>query len=251
LHLLVAFALEMEFAPWRQARKFLRVSSEPPLYEARVGEASVRVVLTGMGPRGARHAANRALEQGANACVVCGLAGALREGFHRGEIVVGARVREVESQRVLPSDARLLAMALHKGAQSIALCTASYVAATGKAKRRMAPLADAVDMESFLVMEQAAQRGVPAAAIRVIGDLVDEDMPVDFERVVNPQGGIDRWRATAAALKSPHRLPRLIRVGMRSRRATKGLAEFLDRFAISLAAAPFEPSSVEGRIASA
>jgi nucleoside phosphorylase len=204
------------------------------MYEAQVGETTVRVTVTGMGPRAAKHAVKRAMELGADACMVCGLAGALREGFALGEIVVARQAREAESQRVLKSGAGLLARALEKGARPIALCTASYVAATREAKRRMAPLGDALDMESFVVMEQASERGIPSVAIRVIGDLVDEDLPADLALIVDSRGGIKSWRAAAAALRAPHRLPRLIRFGRQSQRAANGLARFLDEFVAGL-----------------
>jgi nucleoside phosphorylase len=246
LQLLIALALEMEFAPWCRGRQFVRVSSEHSLYEARVGESNVRVVVTGMGPRTAKQAASRAMQQSTDACVVCGLAGALQKGFERGEIVVAAQVREAESQRLLKSDARLLARALRNGAQPIELCTASYLVSTAEGKRRMAPLGDAVDMESFVVMEQAAERGIPAVAIRAIDDLVNENLPADLVRVVDSRGEINCWRGAMTALKAPQRLPSLIRFGWQSQRAAKGLARFLDQFVVSLPAEMFVQSDVDG-----
>jgi adenosylhomocysteine nucleosidase len=234
----------MEFAPWRRSRRFVRMSSDFSLYEAPVGESGVRVVVTGMGPRAAKQAMIGAMRQGAaqqiHACMVCGLAGALREGFERGEIVAARQVREAESHRVVESDAGLLARAIKNGARPVTLCTASYVAGTPEAKGRMSPLGDVVDMESFVVMEQAAERGIPAVAVRAISDLANEEMPADLARLIDSRGAINYWRATAAALESPHRLPRLIRFGRQSGRAARDLARFLDRFVAGLPAAGTE-----------
>jgi nucleoside phosphorylase len=234
----------MEFAPWRRNRRFVRVPSDFSLYEARVGESSVGVVVTGIGPRAAKQAMIGAMRPGAaqqiHACMVCGLAGALRDGFARGEIVAARQVREAESQRVVESDAGLLARAIKIGARPVALCTAGYVAGTPEAKRRMAPMGEVVDMESYVVMEQAAERGIPALAVRSIGDLADEDMPADLARLVDSRGEINYWRASAAAMKRPHRLPRLIRFGRQSQRAAADLARFLDQFVAGLPAAGTE-----------
>jgi adenosylhomocysteine nucleosidase len=247
LQLLVAFALEMEFAPWHRSRKFNRVSSDPFLYEAQVGESSVRVVVMGMGPRAAKQAMLGALGQGTrrqfDACFVCGLTGALREGFERSEIVAARQVREADSQRLLESDAGLLERAMHAGARPVTLCTASYVAATTEAKRRMSSLGDVVDMESFIVMEQAAQRGMPSLAIRAIGDLVEDELPSGMAQIINARGELQFWPAVFAVLKAPHRLPALIRFGWQGQRGAKNLAHFLDQLVAALPASPERSSA--------
>jgi len=247
LQLLVAFALEMEFAPWRRARKFARVSYGPSTYEAQVGESSVLVVVMGMGPRAAKQAMLGALGQDTprqfDACFVCGLTGALREGFERGEIVTAGQVREAESQRLLESDTGLLARAMQKGARPVTLCTASYVAATTDAKRRMSSLGDVVDMESFIVMEQTAQLGMPSLAIRAIGDLVEDELPSGMAQIINARGELQFWPAVCAVLKAPHRLPSLIRFGWQGQRAAKNLAHFLDQLIAALPGSPGRSSA--------
>ena len=57
MKILVTFALETEFAPWRKLRAFRRVGSEShALYEAQTGDAQVKVALTGIGQENARRA---------------------------------------------------------------------------------------------------------------------------------------------------------------------------------------------------
>jgi adenosylhomocysteine nucleosidase len=245
LRVLLSFALEMEFAPWLRLRKFARVVSDMPEFSASAGDNDLRVIVTGMGSEAARRAASRALEQPADICIVCGLAGALREGHHHGEILAASSVREAESQRVLKVDSALLEKALNVGARECALCTCKYVVSTAADKRRMAALGDVVDMESFSVMEAAQSRGIPAIAVRVVSDLADEDLPFDFSDCVNALGKINTWRAAGMALRSPARLPGLLRLARHSRLAAKSLAQFLNSFVDTLSDLPKKAEASE------
>jgi len=234
LQVLLSFALEMEFAPWRRLRKFARNASDPPSFSARAGANDLRVILTGMGPDAARRAVLRALQQTADVCVVCGLAGALRDGYRPGEVLAASSVREAETHRVVKSDSALLETALRAGARECALCTVKYVVAAAEDKRRVAPLGDIVDMESFAVMEEAQAREVPAVALRVVSDLAHENLPFDFASAINPEGGIETWRAVRMALGAPARLPKLLRLAFHSQSASKSLAQFLESFVTAL-----------------
>ena len=52
MRILVTFALETEFAPWRALREFRAVQwGDAEVYRAQIGAADVGVLLTGAGPR--------------------------------------------------------------------------------------------------------------------------------------------------------------------------------------------------------
>ncbi len=58
MRILIAFALENEFSPWRALRKFRRSKwNKADVFQAEVGAAHVNVLLTGVGMRqaGAGH----------------------------------------------------------------------------------------------------------------------------------------------------------------------------------------------------
>src|SRR5258708_40222948 len=78
MNILVTFAVEAEFAPWRNRRKFRRLPGDRPRFEAQFGGAHVRAVLTGMGQTQALEAARRALPDRPDIWISTGLAGALR-----------------------------------------------------------------------------------------------------------------------------------------------------------------------------
>src|SRR5258708_37567040 len=80
MNILVTFAVEAEFTPWRNRRKFRRLPGDWPRFEAKFGGASVRAVLTGMGEAHAREAARRMLPDRPDICISTGLAGSAGSG---------------------------------------------------------------------------------------------------------------------------------------------------------------------------
>ncbi len=236
MKILITFALETEFAPWRRLRGFEQVADAAyPAYHARIGKADVRVVLTGVGPAHARRALATAFDPLPDMCITSGLAGALRPEYRRGEILSARETREASSDRTIPSDVRLHEAAIALGARPVEIfCTSDDLAMTGERKRHMGRMADAVEMESFCVLTEASGRGVPAVAIRVISDAVDEELPFDFRQSLDSRGGIQYLRVAGRVARAPHRLPALLRLGWRSWRAAALLARFLDLYVQSL-----------------
>src|SRR5258707_13581448 len=77
MNILVTFAVEAEFTPWRNRRKFRRLPGDWPRFEAKFGGARVRAVLTGMGGAHPRGAARRMLPDRPDICISTVLAGPL------------------------------------------------------------------------------------------------------------------------------------------------------------------------------
>ncbi len=84
MKVLITFALENEFAPWRKLRRFESVSagSLEGAYVAKVGLADVRVVLTGVGRAAVERAIPLAFGDHPHICIVSGLSGGLNP-LHR------------------------------------------------------------------------------------------------------------------------------------------------------------------------
>ncbi len=68
----------------------------------------------------------------------------------------------------------------------------------------------AVDMESFGVLQIAAEQGVPAAVIRVISDEAEHDLP-DFNSAADFDGEVNPRRMAAAMLQRPVASARFLR----------------------------------------
>lgn len=237
---LVTFALEAEFAPWRNMRGFRRIESEAAdTYAARIGDAEVAAVLTGVGPRQAALTASRVMageRESLKCCISSGLAGALRPQYRIGQIMAARRVLSERPfreplERVAVSSVPLVSFAEELGATVAAsFYTTGRVISRAEEKRGLARLADAVEMESFEVLSQAAACGIPAVAIRAISDVADEELPVDLNRVFDNEGRVSFSRVMVQVAHNPKSIPGLVRLGQRSRRAAESLARFLDRY---------------------
>jgi len=236
MKLLVTFALQAEFAPWRRRRNFLRLPADWPVYEADSGAARVRVVLTGMGQDHALMAAKRFLAEKPDICISTGMAGALRSGYRPGDILAARLVGEVGEPLAVASHRELLSTAVDCGARQIErLATSKSVIARAEQKQKLSNEADAVEMESYIILAEAARHGVPAVAIRAVSDTADFDIPYDFAQALDKEGQIGVMKIVPQILRRPTGLPALLRLGRNSRIAARRLADFLDAFAGTMA----------------
>jgi adenosylhomocysteine nucleosidase len=242
VRIFVTLALEAEFVPWRRVRRFREASGGGIReFQAEADGAEVRVVLTGAGRIPAQRAMEKALGSGADVCIASGVAGGLRTGQRVGEILAARRSQELSSQRIRESDARLFEEAVSAGARAAEMfCTAHYVLAKAEDKQRMGRIAEAVDMETFHVMEAAGERGIPCVAVRALSDLAEEDLAFDFSAMMNSEGNVNYGRLAARVAMAPQRLPGLLRLGRQTRLAAGELARFLETFIGRLAGAEAE-----------
>ena len=236
MKILVTFAVRAEFAPWQRRRNFLRLPGAWPVFEAMFGGARVRAILTGMGQDHARDAAKRSFAYKPDICISTGLAGSLRSGYRPGDILAARLVSEVGEPVAVASHRELLSTAVDCGARQIErLATSKSLVARAERKRQLGSQAEAVDMESYTILAEAARCGVPAVAIRAISDTVDFDMPYDFQRARDAQGQIRVMGVVSQVLRRPSGLPGLLKLTRDSRFASRRLADFLDVFAGTMA----------------
>ena len=238
MKILVSFALENEFAPWRRLRTFMRAAElDFAAYGTKVGAADVRVVLTGVGPERARSVIARALQWGPNVCISSGVAGSLRATYRVGEVFGAREVMELESGRTIAANRELVEAAERRGIRlAERLLSSADMVVTAEGKNRLGRMAEAVEMESFAVLAEAAARKIPAVAIRAISDAVDQDLPMDFSGVLDDEGRVKASKVARSLAHAPHKLPALLRLGRDTRLAATKLAEFLDGYIVDLAA---------------
>jgi len=252
LKILVTFALETEFAPWRTLRKFRReMWGAAETHVAEIGGAEVRVILTGVGSRQAALAVSNVSWDEPDTmqfCISSGLAGGLKPAYRVGE-VLSARTVVAESAppdasgRTIESSPALVSFAAEAGATVVdRFYSAERAVSTAHEKRHLGESADAVEMESFQVLLKARADGIPAVAIRSISDAVDEDLPLDMNEVFTERGEVSIPRVLGQVAMRPQSLPGLVRLGRKSKQAAESLAEFLDRYilALSVRAKPLE-----------
>lgn len=230
---LVTFALREEFAPWRRRGGFEPNGSagDGPEYRKRQGEVEVLVMLTSLGPEKAARAVAEVLEKEAFDLVISsGLAGGLRPEHRSGSVLVGRTVRRLDDGCEIETPTKWMERARDLGAAEAVFVTAPRVIVSKEEKRRLAAEADAVEMESFAIVEQAQVRGVPAVVIRAISDPAEAGLPIDFNRVFDARGRVRAAPLVAQLLRRPAAVAGLARLARESRRASVSLAEFLDRY---------------------
>jgi len=233
MRILVTFAVDAEFAPWRKLRGFeKRTTGTAEFFAVQIGGADVNVLLTGVGGKSAWLEATKIVWDGdVDICISSGLAGALRSDYKLGEVLAAREVQAPGWKRVIASDANLVRLAQEVGARAVdSFYSADHVVSLASEKRELGKLADAVEMESGEVLYEAAAFGAKGIAIRGISDTANEDLPLDFNKVMTSAGEVSIPRVIGEVMRHPLSTPRLVRFGSKSKMAAEKLAAFLDRY---------------------
>ncbi len=239
MKVLVTFAVEAEFAPWRRRHAFRRKEyvhgshrkGSDVCYSSRIDDLQLDVYLTGVGWKGARTFLSSLLKQKPDLCISSGLAGGLKPELKSGEIVVAREALLVNGGKKFRSRPLLVELAEETGATPVNLfLTNTQVVCRAQLKQSMAEFGDVVEMESFYVLTGAREQQVPALAIRAISDTVEEDLPLDFGWSMGRNGQINYGKLLLQVGRRPHKIPAMIGFGKRSEKAAQNLADFLDKY---------------------
>jgi adenosylhomocysteine nucleosidase len=232
MRVLVTFAVEAEFAPWRSLRNLASVKvAGVNVFRGQVGRAAVDFVVTGMGVDKAFRASQAAMAEAYQFCVTSGFAGSLSDEHAVGDILVAEGVQLLGKGKTWYCARNLVYAARDDGAKQVKLfLTSDHVVRTANEKRQLAPFADAVEMESFGVLSAAADRKRSAVAIRAVSDDVRNDMPAIVETAVDEHGRVKVAGVVKHIACHPLQLPALIRLGRDSKTAAEALAHFLEAF---------------------
>jgi nucleoside phosphorylase len=232
MRILVTFAVEAEFAPWRKLRDLEEINiANVDVFRAGIGSAKVDFVVMGMGVENAFRLASALLGEPYQVCITSGFAGALREAHQVGHILVADAVQELGKSQTLACARNLVHAAENDGASRVKMfLTSDHVIRTVEEKKQLAPFADAVEMESFGVLMAAAARKRSTVAIRVISDSMRTDMPAIVDTAVDEMGRVKIAGVVRYVARHPLHLPALIRLGRDSKTAAEALAHFLEAF---------------------
>jgi len=232
MRVLVTFAVEAEFAPWRRQRNLREIRvGETPAYQMQIGRAQVDFVVTGMGAENARRVANVMMVGSYTICIASGFAGALKPEHAIGSILVAEAVQQIGKAKTVQSSRNLVSEAQRDGAfRAKMFLTSDSVVRTANEKAKLAPFADAVDMESFAILSCAREHDLAAVAIRVISDTTKRDMPIFLDTIVDEMGRVKIGGLVRKVVSHPIQLPALIRLGRDSRTAAQALAHFLEAY---------------------
>ena len=233
MRILVTFAVEAEFAPWRKLRTFEKqTDGRAEFFSVRIGGADVNALLTGVGGKRAWVETTKTVWDGdVDICISSGLAGGLRSQYQVGEILAAREIQAIAWKQVVASDPQLLQLAERAGARLVdSFYSAERVIRSASEKQQLGKLADAVEMESGEVLFEAAVFGAKGIAIRGISDTSSEDLPMDFNKVMTSEGEVSIPRVLGEVVRHPMSMPALVRFGNQSRMAAEKLAGFLDHY---------------------
>lgn len=201
---IICFAVKEEAAPFR------------PLV---AGRSDVQIVVTGMGAKNASQSFLAALEKATpNFVITAGYAGGLNPGLPPESVVLDATADFPVADKLLQA-----------GAQKGTFLCATTVASTKQEKAALfsRTQCDAVEMESGIIREICAERGIPAATVRVISDAAHEDLPLNFNELMTPEMEMNFGKLAWTLLKSPGKIPELMRFQKRVQSSARKLAQVL------------------------
>src|SRR5207302_4432141 len=215
-------------------------------FEKLIGARSnLRVLLTGSGQRKAERAMRGALaEQLPKLVLTSGFAGGLNPELATGTVVFSTD-EEVPSRRGNEADSPLnvqdpppylggyepclSAALLAADARPAKFYCSEKVVATAEEKRALwvSTGADAVEMESGVIRAICREHNIPSATVRVISDAANEDLPFDFNRLMDANQNLSYGKLALASLKSPGKISALLKLQKHTRLAAEKLAEVL------------------------
>ncbi|MGC8743032.1 MAG: hypothetical protein ACP5T0_04040 [Verrucomicrobiia bacterium] len=180
----------------------------------------IQLFYCGMGNKNAEKFINELLKNSRPSILfTCGLAGALNPGIKLNSIVFSAseelallfnQLDAIEgrfycSNRVICSSKEKLALYRETGA-------------------------DAVEMESGIIKEICKRHNIPAVTVRVISDIAQEDLPLDFNDYIDENGDIKISKILMKIATNPQLAARLINFQKQTDNAARALGEFLNKF---------------------
>jgi hopanoid-associated phosphorylase len=183
-------------------------------------------VVVGGGRAGALEAM-LAGESAAEGMVSIGLGGALVAGLSPGDWVAATAV--VSEAGAWPTDPLwteeiVRRLAPHSRGPVLGSDRMLVAAAEKEAAHRRWD-ALVVDMESHIAARAAQRLGAPFAAVRVVSDAADEDLPPAVLVGMKPDGGMALGAVLADLARNPRQLPALLRAGRDAGAAFRALAD--------------------------
>ena len=216
-----------------------------PVFVHTLGNREYWLAQTGVGPEKAGRSAARLLDNQSFSLMVstgfaCALIAADIGALLVGREVVHRRNYSDEPSEVLdvPGDERDLALrfveTLVPSERIGRFVSTDHVIGSAREKRKFAQSAQAIglDMESSALAVQAQRAQVPFVIIRSVSDLLDEDLPLDFNLFLRPTGWL---KGIGTVLAAPTCLLGLGRLRRQSLIAAEALTVFLRSYMTAMA----------------
>jgi nucleoside phosphorylase len=183
------------------------------------GRGNMKMLVTGMGRRNAERTIRTALRETPPKLVLtCGYAGGLNPKLASGTVLFSAQGQPALASRLQQA-----------GAVPGRFHCADRVATSASEKQalREATGADAVEMESAVICAVCHEQKIPCATVRVILDSASDNLPLDFNQLMNSEDKIENQKLAVALIKAPWKIPALLRMQKEASLASRRLSEAL------------------------
>lgn len=201
----------MCFAVPEEAHHFVKLLAQAPPNRA-------EVLITGMGKSSVEKGLPKHLQAATPALVIsAGFAGGLQPHLQTGHVIYESTDDNIST--------RLAGL----GARQGRFVCADRVAVTAREKIQLGKSSggDAVEMESGVIRAICTSVGVTCVTVRVILDTCAEDLPLDFNTVIRPDGKVAPLKLATAIAKRPATIKRLLALRKQTRIAATALGEVL------------------------
>ena len=217
-----------------------------PVLVCTVGSREYWLVQTGVGPEKASLVAARllghqpfslAVSTGFACALIATEVGALLAG--RDVVRAGGQGVDVRQAIEVPGAEGDMVMALVEGARPAGhigrFVSTEYIVGSASEKRRLSLSTGAIglDMESAALAAEAQRAQVPFVIIRTASDLLDEDLPLDFNLFLRPTAWL---KGVGAMLANPSSVMGLLRLRRQSQAAAINLTAFFKCYAAGIPA---------------
>jgi adenosylhomocysteine nucleosidase len=177
------------------------------------------VAAGGGTPAGATTAAQKLIDQGAEALISFGLAGGLNPQLKPGTLIIPANINNA------PCDETLIAWLGGATCQNLYAGTSIAVTHEQKSALFASTGADAIDLESGAVAIAAQAAQIPFACLRAIADPATRTLPPAALIALNSTGEIALRPILASLAGNPLQLPALIALATDVAKARKALVQ--------------------------
>ncbi|HAM51954.1 MAG TPA: hypothetical protein DCP92_15175 [Nitrospiraceae bacterium] len=202
------------------------------VFSALSSSHEILLIQVGIGPLNAETAVNYVFKEFRPDYVVSvGFGGALYVGAVIGELTWAPTVLSLKENGIetlgIP-DARAIAEKLSGRIVIHEKCVLTLDRWMEKAEiKKVLPVDFSLlvcDMETFPLAKFSIQKGIPFFAIRSITDRADEEIPRELLAVCDESGNYSLPCALRLLLRKPHLVPKIIKLGRNSYRASRNLS---------------------------
>jgi adenosylhomocysteine nucleosidase len=201
------------------------------IFSSRRHELHIILILSGMGVDHADQAANYILEEyKPDVIISIGFGGALYQDAEIGDLIWAPRVLlvsdSIKDSLELPGARVILSKINHKTVihEGTIVTLEKWIkkADIKQALSKEIPYG-VCDMETFPIAKRSLQKMIPFYAIRAITDTGIEEIPFQPDKITNASGNYAVLQAVMLILQRPFLLPKIIKLGKNSYRASKKL----------------------------